>query len=407
MMKLSKGISPKVYLWIIGLSVFFVMQDGTLLYVLLPIIQTDLQINMSQSIWIMNGYILPFALLMPLVGILSKRIANERMFFIGVLLFGCGALCGALSPSFLSLLLSRIIQGIGSSIIVPISLVLMLNQSNKEGYTKIIGIWGAIGALAASVGPILGGVIGQFGNWKIVFLINVLVFFVIFLFTAQIQQQKDTELFGTLQLKDLFKRSILLYTMLLNFGVGFILNSILYVEPFILSTFIDSTFGIAVGVVPLCISIILAAVIIRRMEKKVSLVTLAFAGVAFLVCSLLVIILTSNFGLFSLAMVNLFVGLGLGLIIISSTSQAMIEMEIKHHSFISSMINMSRLLGAVIGSTISSQIYRHYALSGVNNGANYFYTSLLLPATLLMLVLIVQLYWQRKNKSFHNVQEKM
>ena len=105
-MEKTMGFLQKVYLWVIGLSVFFVMQDGTLLYVLLPIIQTDLQIEMSHTIWIMNGYILPFALLMPLVGVLSQRIANQRLFFLGILLFCFGSLCGALSPSFIYLLIA-------------------------------------------------------------------------------------------------------------------------------------------------------------------------------------------------------------------------------------------------------------------------------------------------------------
>ncbi|QNF28012.1 MFS transporter [Metabacillus elymi] len=406
-MEKTMGISQKIYLWMIGLSVFFVMQDGTLLYVLLPIIQTDLQIEMSHTIWIMNGYILPFALLMPLVGVLSQRIANQRLFFLGILLFSFGSLCGALSPSFIYLLIARIIQGIGSSIIVPISLVLMLNQSEKEDYTKVIGIWGALSALAASAGPILGGIIGQFGHWKVIFFVNLIVFLIILICSISMQKHSDSELLGTLDFKVVLKRSILLFTMLLNFGVGFILNSILYVEPFILSNFIDSTFGIAIGVVPLCISIILAAVLIRRLEKRFSLLNLAIAGVVFLLCGLLFIILSASFNILAIALANLFVGLGLGLIIISSTSQAMIEMEIKYHCFVSSMINMSRLLGAVIGSTISSQVYNHFALSDVKHGANTFYTSLLLPATVIMLILIYQAYWQRKNKSFNNIQEEM
>ncbi len=123
--------------------------------------------------WIITAYNIGLAALLLVAGWAADRFGRKRVFLIGLVVFAVGSLAAGASPGVDSLIVARVLQSVGGAMQFPSGLALLLNAFVPEKRQLAIGIWGAMGGLAAAVGPPLGGVlVGLFG-WRSVFLINV------------------------------------------------------------------------------------------------------------------------------------------------------------------------------------------------------------------------------------------
>ncbi|WP_119343676.1 MFS transporter [Facilibium subflavum] len=171
---MKKKHSNLVSLVAICLGFFMVIIDITVVNVALPSISRDLGGEISTLQWIVDGYALSFACLLLLVGNLADKYGAKRLFMMGLLLFTISSLGCALSSTPLSIILFRIIQGIGGALIIPTSLSLINSTfDNPKEKAKAIGIWGGIGGIAATLGPILGALLTAGFSWRAVFFINI------------------------------------------------------------------------------------------------------------------------------------------------------------------------------------------------------------------------------------------
>jgi EmrB/QacA subfamily drug resistance transporter len=147
--------------------------DITIVNVALPKIASDLKASFSDIQWVIDAYALTLASLLLTAGSLADLIGRRLVFTVGLVLFSCASLLCALSPSALFLILARGAQGIGGAIMFATSLALLAQDFHGRERGTAFGAWGATIAVAAAVGPLLGGVLTQVFGWPAIFLINV------------------------------------------------------------------------------------------------------------------------------------------------------------------------------------------------------------------------------------------
>ncbi len=128
--------------------------------------------SLSSLSWVLNAYAIVFAALLVPAGRIADRVGRKRVFVAGLLLFSlASALCAA-APSIPFLVAARILQAAGGAMMLPTTLGLILPAFPVEQRAVAIGIWSAVGGVAAALGPPLGGVLVQL-DWRWIFLVNV------------------------------------------------------------------------------------------------------------------------------------------------------------------------------------------------------------------------------------------
>src|SRR3712207_2599879 len=122
--------------------------------------------------WVLNAYNILFAALLVPAGRLADIVGRRRMFFVGIGVFlGASLLCG-LAGSVELLVAARVLQAVGGAILVPTSLGLLLPEFPSSQRATATAIWTATGAVAAALGPSLGGVLVDAGGWRWAFFVN-------------------------------------------------------------------------------------------------------------------------------------------------------------------------------------------------------------------------------------------
>jgi EmrB/QacA subfamily drug resistance transporter len=157
-----------------AVAVFMSFLDVTIVNVAFPDLERDFgEASRADLSWVLNGYNIVFAALLVPAGRVADRVGRRRMFFIGVWTFlGASVLCGlASSPEML--VGARLLQAAGGAILVPTSLALLLPEFPLESRATAVAIWGATGAVAAALGPSLGGVLVDELGWRWVFFVSV------------------------------------------------------------------------------------------------------------------------------------------------------------------------------------------------------------------------------------------
>ncbi|CAJ0796553.1 Drug efflux pump JefA [Ralstonia psammae] len=161
-------------LGILTSGVFMAVLDTTVVNVALIAMRDSLHSSVAELAWIVDAYTLAFAAFILTGGLLSDRIGARTVFIAGMAVFivasaGCG-----LAPSVTTLIAARILQGVGAAMFLPSSLSLIRSTfEDPRERAWAIGLWGAIVATAAAVGPALGGVLVDTYGWRSAFLINV------------------------------------------------------------------------------------------------------------------------------------------------------------------------------------------------------------------------------------------
>jgi EmrB/QacA subfamily drug resistance transporter len=146
--------------------------DGSVVNVGLPAIGASLKANAGELSWVINAYLLPLSALLLLGGAAGDRFGRVRVLVFGTGLFGAASAACALAPSLAWLLAGRALQGVGSALLMPCSLAILGAAFSGEARGKAIGIWAAMGAAMAAIGPVLGGGLIDGIGWRAIFLIN-------------------------------------------------------------------------------------------------------------------------------------------------------------------------------------------------------------------------------------------
>ncbi|EDM37742.1 hypothetical protein PBAL39_14994 [Pedobacter sp. BAL39] len=164
--------------WVTAIAMFIQSLDGTILNTSLPSIARDMEISATEMHSVIVTYALTLALFIPLSGWLSDKFGTRTMFMIAVGLFVTGSLLCALSGSLMTFNLSRVVQAIGASMMVPIARLAILYQYPRSELLKTMNFITIFGLLGMVVGPSLGGFLSEYFSWHWIFLVNVPIGFI-------------------------------------------------------------------------------------------------------------------------------------------------------------------------------------------------------------------------------------
>lgn len=161
--------------------------SASIVGVALPGIADDLGASTTAQQWIVDAYVLVFAALLVTGGVLGDRRGRRGAFLLGLGLFGLGSLVCALAPSTELLVAGRVLQGLGSPILLPASLGLVtLAYPEPAARARAIGLWSVGSGAGLTLGPVLGGALTGTVGWEWVFGFNVPVCLVLALVAARI-----------------------------------------------------------------------------------------------------------------------------------------------------------------------------------------------------------------------------
>jgi EmrB/QacA subfamily drug resistance transporter len=170
---LSTGKRRWGILAVISFSLFMILLDVTIVNIALPHIMEDLKISLSSIEWIINVYVLVFAVLLLTLGKLGDLYGRRLLFLIGLIIFTLSSLGCSLSPNFAILLVARGVQAIGGAAMMPATLSILNVEFSTSQKGLALGIWGAVAGAANALGPIIGGSLVDAFSWRYIFVINV------------------------------------------------------------------------------------------------------------------------------------------------------------------------------------------------------------------------------------------
>jgi EmrB/QacA subfamily drug resistance transporter len=155
-------------------SLFITYLDSTILNVALPTLQADLHASLAGLQWVADAYLLVVAALLMLTGSTADRLGRKRLFLIGLAGFGVGSLLCSVAPNTGSLIALRMLQGVGGSMLTPISLSIVRNTfTDHKERVRALGVWSGIFGVATACGPVVGGILVTEVGWRSVFWVNV------------------------------------------------------------------------------------------------------------------------------------------------------------------------------------------------------------------------------------------
>ena len=169
-----RAVTPTTVLLVSSLGVFMAFIDATIVNVAFPDIRQSFpDAGLGSLSWILNSYNVVFAAFLVPAGRISDLLGRRRVFTFGIVVFTLASAACAVSPSLGLLIAARVLQAIGAAAMVPASLALVLNAYGPAQRAHAVALWAAIAAIAAGLGPAVGGILVQLESWRLAFLVNV------------------------------------------------------------------------------------------------------------------------------------------------------------------------------------------------------------------------------------------
>ncbi|MFT4005879.1 MAG: MFS transporter, partial [Lacrimispora sp.] len=164
------------YKWIAlsctSIGALFSVLSGSTLMIALPVIMKDLNAGMAVVTWILMGYMLSLTILVPSIGRIADMFGRKKLYVSGFTIFTLSSFLCAISRTGMQLLIFRLIQSIGASLMVANSTAIVADAFPKKELGKAMGINSMIISIASIVGPVLGGFLISIG-WRSIFYINI------------------------------------------------------------------------------------------------------------------------------------------------------------------------------------------------------------------------------------------
>ncbi len=166
-------ISPWSVFGVASIAVFLVSIDGTVLFAAFDALRAGFPRSSAADLsWVLNAYTVVYAALLVPAGRLVDALGRKRVFQGGLLLFlAASAACGA-APSVGWLVAARAFQAVGAALLTPASLALVLGAFPADRRAVVVSLWGAVGGLAAALGPSLGSAVVDAMGWRWAFFLN-------------------------------------------------------------------------------------------------------------------------------------------------------------------------------------------------------------------------------------------
>jgi EmrB/QacA subfamily drug resistance transporter len=146
--------------------------DTTIVNVALRTMGHDLHSTIAQIQWVVTGYLLSLAAVIPLTGWAARRYGAKRVYMTSLVLFTAGSALCAVAASTTTLVLFRVLQGVGGGMIMPVGQLIMAQVAGPKRMGRVMGIVAMPAMLAPILGPVVGGTILQYLHWSWIFLVN-------------------------------------------------------------------------------------------------------------------------------------------------------------------------------------------------------------------------------------------
>jgi NTE family protein len=170
---LPSRVAPRTVLLVGSFGAFLAFLDATVVNVAFPDIRSSFpDSTISGLSWVLNAYNIVFASFLIVFGRLADLLGRRRLFTAGIALFTLASVWCAAAGSLDLLVVARMAQATGAAMLVPASLAVVVEAFPAERRGHAVSLWGASAAVAAGLGPPIGGALVELGGWRLAFLVN-------------------------------------------------------------------------------------------------------------------------------------------------------------------------------------------------------------------------------------------
>jgi EmrB/QacA subfamily drug resistance transporter len=165
--------SPWLVLLVLCLGFFMIMLDTTIVNIAIPAMLDGLDASLDQILWVVNAYLLAYAMLLITAGRLGDLWGPRNLFVAGLLVFMVASLACGFAQNPAQMITARVVQGLGGALLTPQTLTIIATVFPPERRGAAMGVWGSVVGLATVAGPTLGGFLVNSVNWRWIFFVNV------------------------------------------------------------------------------------------------------------------------------------------------------------------------------------------------------------------------------------------
>jgi len=160
-------------IWLVSAAFFMQALDSTIVNTAVPSIAAALSVTPLSMRTALTSYVLTLAIFIPMSPWLCDRFGTRRVFGGAILVFALGSLLCGLAQSLPQLVGARIIQGLGGAALMPVGRYVLVRSIDRREFVSAMTTVATFGLLGSVVGPLIGGALVEFTNWRLIFLINV------------------------------------------------------------------------------------------------------------------------------------------------------------------------------------------------------------------------------------------
>jgi MFS transporter, DHA2 family, multidrug resistance protein len=230
--------------WVLAnimIGTFMAVLDSTIVNVSLPKIMAAFGISVDKAEWVLTGYLLAFAIMLPSSGWFADHFGYKRLYMIALFLFTSGSLLCGLAWDENALIAFRVLQGLGGGIITPVGMAIVLREFPYNQRGTALGFWAIAAAGSVSFGPLIGGYLVDNFSWHSIFYVNVPIGIFALFATWAIQREYKAESARSFDVVGFISMTVFLLSLLLALADG---NSAWNTGGWT-STFIVTCFAIA------------------------------------------------------------------------------------------------------------------------------------------------------------------
>ncbi|WP_047150886.1 DHA2 family efflux MFS transporter permease subunit [Aneurinibacillus tyrosinisolvens] len=175
------------------LAAFVAILNNSLINVAIPKLMNVFGSTQDRIQWVLTGYMLASGVIIPISGYMGERLGYKRFLIIALGVFTGGAFLCAIAWSDMSLIIARIISGLGGGVIMPVSMAIIYKIMPRHQIGMALGLWGISAMVAPAVGPTLSGYLIEWLSWRFLFIINIpIALFAIFMIMALLKETERT-----------------------------------------------------------------------------------------------------------------------------------------------------------------------------------------------------------------------